>query len=77
VTPQLPAAELAALGFHMIVYPLSGLFAATKAMGEVYERLRRDGDTAAVRERLVGFDAFNAIIGLDEKYALDATFKDE
>jgi methylisocitrate lyase len=77
VTPQLPAAELAALGFHMIVYPLSGLFAATKAMGEVYERLRQDGDTAAVRERLVGFDAFNAIIGLDEKYALDEAFKDE
>src|SRR4029453_19528289 len=32
VTPQLPPNDLAALGFQLIVYPLSGLFAATKAM---------------------------------------------
>ena len=75
MTPELPAAELAALGFQMIVYPLSGLFAAARALEEVYARLRQDGDTRAVRDRLLGFDAFNAIIGLDEKYALENRFK--
>jgi methylisocitrate lyase len=75
VTPELPAEELAALGFQMIVYPLSGLFAAARAMEDVYAVLRRDGSSRALRDRLLGFEAFNAIIGLEEKYALDAAFR--
>jgi 2,3-dimethylmalate lyase len=74
VTPQLPADELAAMGFQLIVYPLSGLFAATRAMQEVYARLRADGHTLTVRDRLVTFPEFNQLVGLDEKYALDERF---
>ena len=44
----------------------SGLFAAGRAMEDVYAVLRRDGSSRAVRERLLGFEAFNAIIGLEE-----------
>jgi methylisocitrate lyase len=73
-TPLLPAAELAALGFQLIVYPLAGLFAAARAMADVLGRLCADGDTAAVRARLLGFADFNDIIGLDAAYALDAAF---
>lgn len=75
VTPQLPPDELAALGFQLIVYPLSGLFAATRAMQEIYARLRADGHTLAVRDRLMTFAEFNALVGLDEKYALDERFR--
>ncbi len=75
VTPQLPADDLAALGFRLIVYPLSGLFAATRAMEQVYARLRADGHTLAVRDRLSTFPEFNALVGLDEKYALDDRFR--
>ena len=75
VTPQLPPDELAALGFQLIVYPLSGLFAATRAMQEIYARLRTDGHTLAVRDRLMTFAEFNALVGLDEKYALDDRFR--
>jgi 2-methylisocitrate lyase-like PEP mutase family enzyme len=77
VTPQLPADELAALGFRMIVYPLSGLFAAARALEDAYAALRRDGHTRALRERLLAFDAFNDLVGLDAKYALDAAFGSE
>jgi methylisocitrate lyase len=73
-TPDLTAEELAALGFQLIVYPVAGLFAATHAMQTLYARLRSDGHTRAVRDRLVGFPEFNALIGLDEKYALDERF---
>ncbi len=76
VTPQLPPDELAALGFQLIVYPLSGLFAATRAMQEIYARLRADGHTLAVRDRLMTFAEFNALVGLDEKYALDERFRE-
>jgi 2,3-dimethylmalate lyase len=71
VTPELPADELAALGFQLVVYPLTGLFAATHALEAVWTELRRSGSTAAVRERLNGFAAMNALVRLDEKYALD------
>jgi methylisocitrate lyase len=73
-TPDLSADELRALGFQLIVYPVAGLFAATHAMQTLYARLRADGHTRAVRDRLVAFPEFNALVGLDEKYALDARF---
>jgi methylisocitrate lyase len=74
LTPQLPPDELAAMGFQLIVYPLSGLYAATRAMQEIYARLRSDGHTLDVRDRLMTFPEFNRLVGLDEKYALDARF---
>jgi methylisocitrate lyase len=76
-TPQLSVEELAALGFRLIVYPLTGLFAAARAMEEAYAVLHRDGSSRAVRDTMLGFDAFNRLIGLDEKYALDAEFRDD
>jgi methylisocitrate lyase len=75
VTPALPAAELAAMGFQLIVHPLSGLLAAARAMQEVYGRLRADGDTLAVRDRLLTFGELNALVDLDEKYAAEERFK--
>jgi len=75
VTPELPSEELAAMGFQMIVYPLSGLFAAARAMQDVYGALRREGHTRGVRDQLLAFEALNAIVGLEEKFALDAAFR--
>lgn len=74
VTPDLTMEELAALGFRWIVYPVAALFAATWAMQDLYGRLRSDGHTRAVRERQVPFADFNRLVGLEEKYALDARF---
>lgn len=74
-TPDLPAEELAALGFQLIVYPVAGLFAATHAMQALYARLRADGHTRAMRDRLVSFPEFNALVGLDDKYALEERFR--
>jgi methylisocitrate lyase len=76
-TPDLSAEELMALGFQWIVYPVAGLLAAAHAMQTVYTRLRADGHTRAVRDRQVGFADLNAIVGLDEKYALDRKFAGE
>ena len=75
VTPQLAVDELAALGFQMIVYPVSALFAAARAIEDVYGALRRDGSSASMRDRMLTFDAFNRLIGLEEKYALDTALE--
>ena len=60
-TPYLPAEELDAIGFDIVVYPLSGLFAATRALQEAYATLAADGTAGAVEA--VDFDEFEAAIG--------------
>jgi len=68
-TPVLPKAELAAMGFQLIVYPLAALFASARAIRAVYEKLLRDGVTTGADTKLMAFDEFNALIGVEEKYA--------
>ena len=60
-TPYLPAEELGTIGFDIVVYPLSGLFAATRALQEAYGTLAADGTAGAVEA--VDFDEFEAAIG--------------
>ena len=68
-TPVLPKDELAELGFHLILYPLAGLFAAARAIELMYQKLRADGTTLGEEHRLMTFPEFNDLIGVEEKYA--------
>ena len=74
-TPLLARDELAALGFQLILYPLSGLYAAARALETVYERLRTEGTTAGAEDRLIAFESFNDLIGVDEKYSLAERYR--
>lgn len=69
-TPLLSHADLRALGFHLILYPLAPLFAAARALEDAYAAIRRDESTAAIRDRQMDFPSFNALIGVEEKYKL-------
>ena len=62
-TPLLPAEELAEMGFKIVVYPLSGLFAATSAMQSAFRFLRAHGTTQGFPAD-VRFSDFKEIIGL-------------
>ena len=73
-TPVLPRAELAELGFHLILYPLAGLFAAAKSLARMYAKLRQDGTTAGIEDQLMSFEEFNTLIGVEEKYRLAERF---
>jgi len=75
VTPLMGPNELKELGFDLIVWPLAPLYSAAKSLTDVYTTLRRDGSTLAILDRLMAFDEFNRIVGLDEKYALDAKYR--
>jgi len=65
--------ELKEMGFHIIIHPLSGLYAATRALLNVYELLATKGTTRDNLDALVDYAEFNEIIGLDEKMAIDTT----
>jgi len=47
-----------------------------RAVGELMATLRRDGTTAAYRRRMLRFDEFNALVGLNQLRATEAEKQD-
>jgi 2-methylisocitrate lyase-like PEP mutase family enzyme len=74
VTPHLTRSELEQLGFNLIVCPLAGLFAAARAVTEVLTELYERETTAGVVDRMLAFDDFNALVGLEARYADEARY---
>lgn len=62
-TPLLSAAELGALGFRLILFPISSLLAAARAAQRVYAGILANGKPDASVER-VTFQVYNEIVGL-------------
>jgi methylisocitrate lyase len=75
VTPLMGPDELKGLGFDLVVWPLAPLYSVAKSLTDLYSTLRKEGSTLSILDRLMPFDEFNGIIGLNEKYLLDAKFK--
>ena len=75
VTPLMSPQELKELGFDLIVWPLAPVYSVAKSLAEVYSTLRRDGSTTRILDRLMPFDEFNEIVGLEEKYSLDQKYR--
>ena len=74
VTPLCSSAQLSEMGFHVVIYPLSALYAATRALVEVYGGLAASGSSKDSWERMVSWRAFNDIIGLEDKFAVEEHF---
>lgn len=69
-TPVLPKQRLAELGFHLILYPLAGLFAAAHGLAAIYDKIRHDDTTLGADDRLMAFDEFNGLIGVEAAFNL-------
>ena len=72
-TPLLSAAELGELGFKIVVFPLSGLFSATKAMERCLTYLRKNGSTYGYSDMLT-FKEFEAVVDVPGYRALEKKF---
>lgn len=75
VTPLMGPQELRALGFNLVVWPLAPLYSVAKSLNDVYTTLRREGTTTEILDRLMPFDEFNGVVGLEEKYQLDEKYR--
>jgi methylisocitrate lyase len=73
-TPLLSGTELGKLGFQLILYPLSGLYTAAQALQNIYQKIKDAGTSKGEEDRMMDFEAFNALIGLEEKYKLAGRF---
>ena len=58
----------------MIVCPLAGLYAAAKAAKEIYRILKTKETTRKDLGRMLTFDEFNRIIGLQAKYETEKRY---
>ena len=54
--------------------PVSGLFAATKAIADAYGLLREHGTMRENLDRLIGFDDFTDLVGLPAVQALEQRY---
>ena len=72
-TPFLSAPDLEKLGFKLVVYPLSGLFAATRAVQEMARHLKETGSTAGF-DRIVAFSEFEGVIEAPRYREIEARF---
>lgn len=75
VTPLMSPAELKEAGFDLVVWPLGPLYASAKALKDLYRTLREKGTTQDILDRLLSFEEFHEIVGLEEKYALDNRYR--
>ena len=77
-TPLLPAAELEALGFRIAIFPGGAARRIAHAAQDFYSILKKTGETASLRDKMLDFNALNKLIGTPEmlemgrKYDKDA-----
>jgi carboxyvinyl-carboxyphosphonate phosphorylmutase len=76
-TPWLTAKELEAIGYNLVIYPLSGWFAATSILRKVFAELRKEGTTQKFWERYdlqMTFDELFEVFDYPKISALEARF---
>lgn len=71
-TPLLSAAEFQALGYRMIIWPVSSLRVANKAQERLYAAILRDGGTAAMLSDMQTRAELYELLELEAYEALDA-----
>jgi carboxyvinyl-carboxyphosphonate phosphorylmutase len=74
ITPNLSAKELLKMGYRIAVFPLSGLYAATFAIKEVFIELKKNGMTKRRRKMMVTFKDFNKFVDLQRYMALEKAY---
>ena len=74
-TPLLTPAELAALGFRLVVSPLSLLLASTQAMTRAAQQLSESGTLRDHLSEIAPFDAFTDLVGLPEHIASEKRYR--
>jgi carboxyvinyl-carboxyphosphonate phosphorylmutase len=74
LTPNLPSKDLLKMGYRIVVFPLSGLYAATFAIKQVFLELKNTGATQEGRGMMVTFKDFNKFVDLQKYAALEKRY---
>jgi len=74
-TPINSAQTLSKIGFNIILYPLSVLFANTFATMNILQELKNAGTTSKYKQKVVNFDQFNNLVELDKFKKMETKYK--
>ena len=73
-TPISSASSLYKMGFKIILYPLSVLFANSFATMKILKELKKNGTTKKFQKQLVNFDQFNDLVELSKFRKLEKRY---
>jgi len=73
MTPFITATEFQAMGYRMVIWPVSSLRVANKAQQNLFAALKRDGGTHNMVDQMQTRAELYATIGLHDYEALDAS----
>lgn len=73
-TPPMPLARLKELGYRIIIFPISALLTAAKAVREVLLEIKAEGTPRRIFSDGSSFREFNEMIGLGEIQELEKRF---
>lgn len=62
LTPWLNLTEWEELGFKLVIYPVTALYTATKAVQNALYKLRQEGTTIGLAKEMVSFSEFNELM---------------
>ena len=74
-TPMNSAQTLNKIGFNIVLYPLSVLFANTFATMNILQELKTKGTTSKYKQKVVNFDQFNNLVELDKFKKMETKYK--
>ncbi len=73
-TPLSSAESLNQMGFNIILYPLSVLYANTFATLNILAELKKSGNTTKYKQKIVNFDQFNDLVELSKFQKMEKKF---
>ena len=73
-TPLSSAESLNEMGFSIILYPLSVLYANTFATMSILTELKKSGNTLKYKQKVVNFDQFNDLVELPKFRKLEKKY---
>ena len=74
-TPITGVEDAVELGYFSVGFVLTGLFAAAKALEDAYAHVLEHGTSAGFEQRMMSFESFGDLIGLEDKYRLDERYR--
>ena len=74
-TPLSSAETLNKMGFKIILYPLSVLYANSFATMNILKELKKSGNTAKYKHKVMNFDQFNDLVELPKFRKMEKKFK--
>jgi len=73
-SPLISATELEKIGYNTVVFPVAATYAVAKAVQDLMSELAATGTTAGFMNKMIAFDEFNDLIGLDNLRSLERNY---